>query len=137
MGLLESNYKIAARSELERDIRRIEEKDKAAQTKADTKIKANEIQNNIEFAQRLNLITQQQAEAYKRRVKEVVDFNELMKREIEDIPDDFENPHEREKRFQSLDELQAQIRREKEQSLSEGTKKYSVRSQTEEERARG
>lgn len=137
MGLLESNYKIAARSELERDIRRIEEKDKAAQTKAETQIKANEIQNNIEFAQRLNLITQQQAEAYKRRVKEVVDFNELMKREIEDIPDDFENPREREKRFQSLDELQAQIRREKEQSLSEGTTKYSVRSRTDEERVGG
>lgn len=138
MALLENDYRAAAIAELERDVRRIEEKDKIAQTKEEIREDTTGIQTNIEFAQRLNLITQQQAEAYKKRVREAVGFNDLMRREMEDITDDFENPRERVKRFQNMDEVMGEIRREKEYDRNCSTTNGTAHTvPSEDERVRG
>ena len=98
MSLLESGYKAAAKTELERDIRELESKDKAAQTRTEFEESASGIQSNITFAQRLNLIGEQQAEEMKRRVETAIAQNNFMRNEMEELTDDFENPRERSER---------------------------------------
>ena len=113
MPLLESGYKAAAKTELERDIRELESKDKAAQTRTEFAESANGIQSNITFAQRLNLIGEQQAEEMKRRVETEIAQNNFMRNEMEELTDDFENPRERSERYFNMDSVQAEINRER------------------------
>lgn len=119
MPLLESGYRAAAKTELERDIRELEAKDKAAQTRTDFTESANGIQSNITFAQRLNLISEQQAQEMKRRVDTAVAHNQFMRNESEERVDDFENPRERAERYFKMDSVQAEISRERAATESE------------------
>lgn len=119
MPLLESGYKAAAKTELERDIRELESKDKAAQTRTEFAESANGIQSNITFAQRLNLIGEQQAEEMKRRVETAIAQNNFMRNEMEELTDDFENPRERSERYFNMDSVQAEINRERAAAESE------------------
>ena len=120
MPLFESGYRAAAKTELERDIREIEAKDKAAQTRQDFQNGANEVQSNIDFAQRLNLINQEQAEAMRERVKKAMENQQFMRNEGEEIVDDYENPRERAGRYFNMDEANAEISREKAEASRTG-----------------
>lgn len=113
MPLLESGYRAAAKTELERDIRELEARNKEAQRKTDFTENAERIQNNITFSQRLNLISEQQAKEMKRRVDIAVAHNQFMRNECEERVDDFENPRERAERYFRMDTVQAEINRER------------------------
>ena len=131
MPLLESGYKAAAKTELERDIRELEAKDKAAQTRTEFAESTSGVQSNITFAQRLNLISEQQAAEMKRRVETAVAQNNFMRNESEERTDDFENPRERSERYFNMDTVQAEISRERAAAESE---RVSNQSQTRETR---
>ena len=131
MPLLESGYKAAAKTELERDIRELEAKDKAAQTRTEFAESARGVQSNITFAQRLNLISEQQAAEMKRRVETAVAQNNFMRNESEERTDDFENPRERAERYFNMDTVQAEINRDRAAAESE---RVSNQSQTRETR---
>lgn len=113
MPLFESGYRAAAKTELERDIRELEAKDKAAQTRTEFTESASGIQSNITFAQRINLISEEQAQAMKKRVEIAIQHNQFMRNESEERTDDFENPRERAGRYFDMDTLNAEINRER------------------------
>lgn len=113
MPLFESGYRAAAKTELEREIRELEAKDKAAQTRTDFSESASGIQSNITFAQRLNLISEEQAQAMKKRVETAIQQNQFMRNESEERTDDFENPRERTERYFNMDSANAEINRER------------------------
>lgn len=114
-SLFERPYRAAATTELERSTREIEDRDKKAQTKENFHEAAANVTSNVDFAQKLNLISAEQAAAYKERVKKAAEEYERMQRteHQEDIVDDFENPRERADRLMSMEEVQAEISRER------------------------
>ena len=71
MPLFERGYRAAAKTELERDMREIEDRNKKAQTKTDFEQATTTMGSNINFAERLNLISAKEAAAYRKRLKEV------------------------------------------------------------------
>lgn len=113
MPLLESGYRAAAKTELERDIRELEAKDRAAQTRTEFQSGASAIQSNITFAQRLNLISQEQADAMEKRIEAAVLYERTMRNESQERVDDIENPRERAGRYFDMDNVNAEISRER------------------------
>ena len=111
MALFERNYRAAATSELERSIRDLEERDKKAQTKPAFEKDVADIHSNLNFVERINLISATQAEAFRQRVlKAHLDFKHMQRTETrDDIVDSFENPRERTKRYQDMESYNAQI----------------------------
>lgn len=134
MPLFERGYRAAARTELERDIRRIEEKDKKAQTKigeAEFNKGVDTMYSNINFAERLNLISEEQARAYRERAeKATVEFNNMQKEEHDEIVDDFENPRERSERYMSMEDAQAQIAQERADANAQQSHNEQTHSET-------
>ncbi len=118
MPLLEKNYRVAATAELERNAKALEERDKIEQNKPEFMKDTAEFQNNVNFAERLNLINHIQAEAYRERavklLKEQNNYERLQKTEIRgDIVDDFENSRERADRYQDMDKYKEKIAQER------------------------
>lgn len=111
MALLERGYKAAATTELERKVRELEERDKTAQTKLQFFEDAICTKSNLNFAERLNLISASQADDYRQRIlKAMLAFKYLQKTETrDDIVDGFENPRERAARYQKMESYNAQI----------------------------
>ncbi len=115
MQLFERGYKAAATAELERSVRDLEERDKTAQTKATFMKDAASTESNLNFAERINLISVTQADAYRERMlKAQLDFERMQRTETrDDIVDSFENPRERAARYQDMDSYNAQIAQER------------------------
>lgn len=115
MPLFERGYKAAATAELERSVRDLEERDKTAQTKAAFMKDAASTESNLNFAERINLISVTQADAYRERMlKAQLDFERMQRTETrDDIVDSFENPRERAARYQDMDSYNAQIAQER------------------------
>ncbi len=115
MPLFERGYKAAATAELERSVRELEERNKTAQTKTDFMKDAASTESNLNFAERINLISTTQAEAYRERMlKAHLDFERMQRTETrDDIVDSFENPRERAARYQDMDSYNAQIAQER------------------------
>ena len=115
MQLFERGYKAAATAELERSVRDLEERDKTAQTKATFMEDAANTESNLNFAERINLISVTQADAYRERMlKAQLDFERMQRTETrDDIVDSFENPRERAARYQDMDSYNAQIAQER------------------------
>lgn len=115
MPLFERGYKAAATAELERSVRDLEERDKTAQTKAAFMKAAASTESNLNFAERINLISVIQADAYRERMlKAQLDFERMQRTETrDDIVDSFENPRERAARYQDMDSYNAQIAQER------------------------
>ena len=116
MALFERGYRAAAKTELEREIREIEDKDKAAQTKeksaeADTVAAATAATNNVAFAERLRLISAQEANDYRQRIRRATAIHEERERmrQVECRTDDYENPVERANRYMDMEEYKGQI----------------------------
>ena len=79
MPLFERGYKAAATAELERSVRELEERNKTAQTKTDFMKDAASTESNLNFAERINLISTTQAEAYRERMlKAHLDFERML-----------------------------------------------------------
>lgn len=110
MPLLESKYQAAARTELERRARELEAKDKAAQAIDPA---AQDVSANISFARDTGLISEQQAEAYRKRIR-AVQQERFMRTEAQERVDDIENPRERAGRYYDLEEVKAEASRERE-----------------------
>lgn len=72
MPLFERGYRAAAKTELEREIRKIEEKDRKAQKSKDFEKAATAFESNLTFAERLNLISAEQAANYTERMKKAI-----------------------------------------------------------------
>ena len=72
-------------------------------------------ESNLNFAERINLISTTQAEAYRERMlKAHLDFERMQRTETrDDIVDSFENPRERAARYQDMDSYNAQIAQER------------------------
>lgn len=133
MGLLERGYKAAATADLERSLRELEERDRTAMQKTDLSEETTAIRNNLNFAERLNLISATQAEQYRQRIEFL---RELQQKQTEEIVDSLENPRERAARYQSLDSYNARIAQERTSDNAEnGTRANRVVSHEETERA--
>lgn len=115
-GIFENNYKAAAKTELERSLRELEKKDKAAQTWNEFHDSAVGMQSNIAFSQRLGFISKELAEDMKRRLEAAVKFEQTMRNESQERVDDFENPRERAARYFDRDNINAEISRERAQA---------------------
>lgn len=114
MPLFERGYRAAASTELERDLREIEDKDKKAQTKQEFDLACQNFNSNLNFAERINLIGVQQADALRQRVNAaLIEYEKMQRQEHDEKVDDFENPRERSQRYMTMDEAQAEISREK------------------------
>lgn len=111
MPLLERGYKAAAKTEIERKVRELEDKDAIAQKKVDVSESAAIVSTNIEFAQRIKLITGQEAERYRKRLQAVKEAQELLRTQTGRAVDGFSNPQEQGAHFYSLEEVQADIAR--------------------------
>lgn len=120
MKLFEKDYKAAATSEFERSVRDLEERDKVAQTMPVSVFSKDkgEVQSNLNFAERLNLITTIQADTYRKRIlKAQHDYEHMQRTETrDDIVDGFENPSEQAERFQDMESYTAQIAQERAKS---------------------
>lgn len=125
MPLLESGYRAAAKTELERNIRELEVKDRAAQTRTEFQSSASAVQSNITFAQRLNLISQEQADAMEKRVEAATLFERTMRNESQERVDDIENPRERAGRYFDMENVNAEISRERARAESTRTNESS------------
>lgn len=120
MPLFERGYKAAAKTELERATREIEEKDKKAQTNTEFEKETDALNSNLNFAERLNLISSEQANEYRKRVeKAMLNFHRMQRMENEDIVDGFENPRETSARYMGMEEVQARIARERADASAE------------------
>lgn len=117
MGLFEPNYKASAATELERELRGLEEKDKVAQTALGSEMQFEVCSSKIDFAEKIRLINQQQANDLRKRLREIKATKQaIYMQRIEyrdDIIDDFENPRERTKRYENMDRVNDEIQREK------------------------
>jgi len=109
MGLFEQGYKAAAKTELERALREIEEKDKAAQTIGEMREEAAALGSNLDFSQRLGLISATQANLMRQRLKAAIKYEKQMRSESQERVDDFENPRERSKRYFNMDSINSEI----------------------------
>ena len=131
MALFESRYKAAAATEIERDLRRLEEKDKRAQSFQDYLKDHTVTVSNIGFAERIDLISSEQAASFRARAA-AAKFELFERTESRIVVNDFENPLERALRFQGMDECAAKIESERSASLyhahpghAEATKQFA------------
>lgn len=114
MPLFESGYKAAAVTELERSVRELEARNKTAQTKANWELQASTTGGNVNFAQLLELVSLEQANAFKERIESARrEFADFERTESREIVDDYENPRERAERYQSMDKYTAEITAER------------------------
>lgn len=92
-------------------MRELEERNKTAQTKTDFMKYAASTESNLNFAERINLISTTQAESYRERMlKAHLDFERMQRTETrDDIVDSFKKPRERAARYQDMDSYNAQI----------------------------
>lgn len=117
MGLFESNYKASATTELERELRGLEKRDRVTQNVEGAEMQFEACSSKIDFAEKIRLINQQQAEDFRKRIREMKateNAKHLQRTEYcDDIVDDFENPRERTIRFENMDRVNEAIQREK------------------------
>ena len=114
MPLFERSYKASATAEFERKTRELEEKDKKAQTKEEFEDATRALYSNLNFAERINLVSVEQAETYRDRVKlAAIDFERMQREEFDVRTDDFENPRERTKRYMKMEDAQSRIAQER------------------------
>jgi len=110
MALLENRYKAAARTEIERDIRRLEERGKSMNI--DKMVLY--VNGKLDIIKDIELITEAQALEYGKRIQKAEHDRKIIERhETRDIVNDFENPRERATRYQELDRYNAEIRNER------------------------
>lgn len=107
-SLFERPYRAAATTELERATREIEDRDKKAQTRKDFDEATSNVNSNINFAERLNLISAEQAEAYRERIKKATEARQQIR-----AAEQQEDTRERTEQLMSMEEIQAQISRER------------------------
>lgn len=112
MPLFESGYRAAAKTELERKVRELENRNAVAQKKPDIGETAAVASHNIEFAHRIKLITDKEAEQYRKRINQAREAEELARTQTGDRVDGFMNPHEAGERQYDLEEEKARISRE-------------------------
>lgn len=116
MALVESRYKAAARAEIERDIRQLEERGKIKYAGIMDSTRDSTF-GNVDFSQRISLISDAQAKEYRSRIQAAeIERQKLERNETRDIVNDFENPRERAARYQGLDQYNTEIRREREKN---------------------
>jgi hypothetical protein len=108
MPLIENKYRAAATTELEREIRRLEEKDAAFHSSDEHPIDVGAVTANVDFAERIRLLDAEQAHSYRERISKLR-FEALLRTQTSVIVDDFENPIESSMRLQGLDEYNALI----------------------------
>ena len=117
MRLFERNYKAAATTELERSIRELEERNKISENKVHFQKDMLDVQSNVNFAERIHLISMMQANIYRNRLQKAhSNFEHLERTETMTVVNDFENPRERSMRCQSIETYNAQIIQEKEKA---------------------
>lgn len=126
MALFERNYRAAATAEFERSVRDLEERDKVAETKSVFQKDATDVQSNLNFAERINLVSTVQADAYRDRIlKAHLAFDRMERTETRDFVDDLENPRERSARYQNMDTYNAQIAQERAKNNADTEKSES------------
>ena len=137
MPLLERGYRAAAQTELERNIRLLEDRDKAAQGKVDVDTAAVAARNNVDFCLRTGLIQAKQADRYRERIEYALKAEEQIKAQSGEVVDGYTNPHEQSRKYYDLEQVQAQIKEEqKNRAGAEQAepKQKSAHTQTEMER---
>jgi len=111
----ENRYKAVATTILEREIRRLEGKNKTAHTYPGDEYNAavDTLFANINFSLVIGLLAADQAKTYRQRIIRAgqirADIQRLDREESRMIVDDYENPRERVQRFQKMDEYKAKI----------------------------
>ena len=131
MPLFDRGYRAAATAELERSIRELEERKKREKAKAEMDSDVAEVLSNLSFAERLNLISEAQARAYRRRVQQLREELEHVGEDETEInlADGYESSQERIMYYQSMDEYNSQIaqkRAEDNKSKNENAPNHDV-----------
>lgn len=111
MQNFEYDYKVMAQSELDREIREIEERKKKLIRESNIKKDVDMINGKINFAECINLINTTQGENYRKRLEKAIREFEIMQRNEyqSNVVDDFENPHERTLRYFNMEKINADI----------------------------
>lgn len=113
MSLFERGYRAAAKTELEHNLREIEERNKNAQTKAsEQETAAITFDSNVTFAQKCGLISEQEAAKYRKRLEAARSHEELARTQTEEIVDGYSNPYEQGVERFTMEEAQAYVDRE-------------------------
>ena len=126
MAFFERGYKAAALTELERCVRDLEERDKVAEQKPKFDTDLNEVSTNLNFAERIELVSAVQAQALRDRLNKAHLEYARTVRETHDIVNDYENPRERAARFQDMERYNSQIAKERAKSIEEHTQERPV-----------
>jgi len=131
MPLLENQDRAAATTVFEREIRRIEERDKQAQTIKntvndihDTSQNESSIASSIAYANHINILKSEQAE--EKRLKRSKDRINFERNESLDVVNDYENPRERARRYQDMDSFAAKIAAERSQNSLNKNKDMTI-----------
>lgn len=114
MPLFERGYRAAAKTELEREMRKIEEKDRKAQkaqAAKDLEAATAGLESNLTFAERLNLISAQQASAYRERIRKVTQERERVQGMEQGSKVEGANAGQSAGRRMSMEEAKAEIAR--------------------------
>jgi uncharacterized protein YfbU (UPF0304 family) len=113
--------KKTAKTVIERSVRKLEAKDKTAQTCSVDIVK---LTAEIDYSERYKFITPEQAENFRMRIEKAQkEFERLERTETRDVVNDFENPREQATRYRGLDDYKSQIveERAKEQKEDKST----------------
>jgi uncharacterized protein YfbU (UPF0304 family) len=113
--------KKTAKTVIERSVRKLEAKDKTAQTSSVDIVK---LTAEIDYSERYKFITPEQAENFRMRIEKAQkEFERLERTETRDVVNDFENPREQATRYRGLDDYKSQIveERAKEQKEDKST----------------
>lgn len=118
MPLLERGYRAAASADLERSIRKLKERNSVAQGKSAFDKGVEEVQNNLNFAERVKLITAMEAQTYRQRLLHLQrEFERIQEAEMRDnSADGIESSHERAARHRRMDDYNSRILRDRERA---------------------
>lgn len=114
-SLFERAYRAAAKTELERATRELEDRNKRSQSKKDFEDSQMAVSSNVDFAERINIISEEQAASYRRRIKKAAEERERSEEPEwqEDVNGDGTSRGPRDGQFASMAEAKEQISRER------------------------
>lgn len=141
MPIFERGFRTAAKTELERVVRQLEERNKKELAKKEFYKAVETLDANIVFAEKIELISGEEAEAYRERVEQANrEYKRIHEVENSFVADGYENPTERSQRCMDMEEAKREIAqqrlKEAENYRNEQARSAQVHTSDEPERAK-
>lgn len=128
MGLFESDYKRNVLTELERNMRALEEMKTTVSAE-----KITQLQAVVDFVGQAKLLKDTQLAVFQKRLQQLQhdrQHEKTVKENSEEFCDGYTNPIEMAKKFQSLEEMDAEISSQRAKSQSQDTRDNTTKTQT-------